>query len=104
MKIPRYSQHAFGLFVAAAVEGRRCPTNEELGPGGRKAINELFRLGAIRSEVYARNWREMEILAGEHAGKRTQSAPDGWMPYYIVDGRGGRYVGDAAEQRKGAAA
>lgn len=74
----------------AAIAGRRCPTNPQIHkelirrgysswPAPLKP-SELAYRGLIKSEVYANNWRVIEI-----DGHRTAEAPNGWQCYLIID-------------------
>ena len=78
---------AFAQIEAAAVAGARCPVTAREGiPGLPPGVTTaLARAGRVRFEVYAHNWRVAEILAGPHAGKRTQGPPQaGWKPYLVI--------------------
>ena len=46
----------------------------------------LFKEGKIRVEVFAHNWRVIEILTGPHAGKRTLAPPYKYAtkPYLVL--------------------
>lgn len=84
------------LLRAAATAGERCPTDPEIGdhlyglglnyPADARP-SALAARGLLRSEVYARNWRVVEI-----DGMRTKEPPTGGAPYRIIDGAGSRYV------------
>lgn len=65
---------AFSALEAAAAKGERCPQNS---PDGiiSDDISELARLGRVRSEIFAHNWRVVTILTGPHAGKKTAPCP-----------------------------
>lgn len=64
----------FDRIVQAAVNGERCPQTGH--DGFTSAITTaLARAGRILIEVYARNWRVVEILTGPHKGKRTMACP-----------------------------
>lgn len=78
----------FSLIVAAARKNERCPTSIRKGntrgiPSG--ATSALVKEGKIRVEVYAHNYRVIEILWGPSAGKRTR-APDNkrWKPWRVL--------------------
>ena len=83
-------QRLFDTLVQAAVDGIRCPTNGDLR--AYKELSSLCREGFVRSEVYEKNYRVIEILRGKHAGKRTAEHPGGRKPYRIVDANGDRWV------------
>lgn len=79
----------FALIVEAAINDWRCPKNSSPDnpkggiPSG--ATNALVKEGKIRVEVYAHNYRVIEILWGRNAGKRTKP-PDNknWKPYKVL--------------------
>lgn len=76
--------NVFATIVDAAVKGERAPQNDVLPTG---ATSQLARAGYIKVEVYAHNWRVIEIRSGEHKGKRTQATPhkgEG-KPYKVVE-------------------
>ena len=79
---------AFAVLEEAASKGRRCPTNLELAAeiasrGGARLAGQsmpgflrvLTRGGRIVVQIYARNWRQVIICTGAHAGKKD--APTG---------------------------
>lgn len=73
---------AFVVLEQAAIQGRRCPTSED----GMKPfiVTALALSGQIRSEISARNWRQITILTGPHAGKKTAPNPLPKSTVYIV--------------------
>lgn len=80
-------------FVAVercAIDGTRCPTNISMeNPNGtlRSGITSaLVKEGKIKVEVYAHNWRVVEILIGPNVGKRTQAPPYKYatQPYLVL--------------------
>lgn len=88
----------FERFVQAAREGERCPSNDliegllrnaglpQTAFGARKGhAMTLAERGDIRVEVSGKNWRVVEILTGEHAGKRTMPDPKGGRPTRIFE-------------------
>lgn len=84
---------AFALIEAAAIQNRRCPMNDQV-PGRSGAFSELARAGRIRVEVFKHNFRQVTILTGPHAGKKT-AAPllmkgNAQKPYLVVD-KGGTF-------------
>lgn len=84
----------FGLLERAALEGRRCPTLDEIGramheagvPGGPSgATSALARDGRIRVEVFGKNYRVVTILTGPNAGKTTAPHSRYTKPYRVID-------------------
>jgi len=69
-------ERVFAELVAAARSGERCPTNGEMRAAAF-VVPDLCALGAVRSEIYANNYRVVEILLGDHAGLRTKEFPLG---------------------------
>lgn len=93
-------ENAFALIVRAAIEGRACPhshgANAEISSD---AITALAAAGRIRSEISGRNWRQVFILAGQHAGKATAPNPNnGHRVWRVTDGDGTRT--DTSVQRR----
>lgn len=84
----------FALIERAAIEGKRCPTNRSAeNPTGELAsgiTGALVKAGRIRIEVYAHNWRVVEILKGPFAGKRTAASPykGSGKPYLVLPAPG----------------
>jgi len=80
----------FAEIERAAVSGARCPTNRsQENPTGTLRIGvttELVKEGKIKIEVFAHNWRVVEILTGPNAGKRTQKPPYKYAtkPYLVL--------------------
>jgi len=79
----------FAAIEQAALRGERAPTNQTgENPAGtlRSGITtELLKQGRIKVEIYALNWRVIEILTGPHAGERTKGPPNpSWQPYKIL--------------------
>lgn len=81
------------LLRDAARNSRRCPTNDEVanaligaGYGNTLNVSLLARRGLFRIEVYAYNWRVVEI-----DGMRTAPCPHkhSVRPYRVID-TGGR--------------
>lgn len=64
------------FFTAVAVSGERCPANETNGIGATN-VSKLCRRGDIRIDISGRNYRQVHILTGPHAGKSTAPNPDG---------------------------
>lgn len=77
------ADEAFALFVDAALKGERAPLNWPFGEIRYKPLLALVREGRIRTEVYGRNWRVVQIMVGEHAGKRTKEHPPGGEPFMV---------------------
>jgi len=83
---------AFDLLTVAAIRGERCPENG--APGINSAVvSALARAGFIRVLITSMNYRQVEILTGEAAGKFTQRAPSGGKPWKIIDSGGTRTHG-----------
>lgn len=103
-KVPEIMDAVFAILVDAAVKGERCPTSEQLTyamdrTDANKWVSELAKVGRIRVEVSAHNWRVVEIREGEHKGKRTAPNPiKGAKPYMIVDRGGMFYPGRRASR------
>ena len=76
----------YHLIEQVAINGERCPQNQPHGPLAKGSVSKLVAEGRIRTEVYKHNWRVVEILMGEHKGKRT-AEPLGKGSPYIVNGR-----------------
>lgn len=79
---------AFATLVVAAIAGQRCPVAAREGVLGLPSgvTGKLARDGKIKVEVYAKNYRVVEILVGPHAGKRTKAPPSiDWKPYRVID-------------------
>jgi hypothetical protein len=67
----------FQLLVEKAIAGERCPQSD--GPHAtipKGLIPALARRGRILIEVSGHNWRQVTILEGPHAGKKTAPNPD----------------------------
>lgn len=74
-----------GLFrhlEVLASEGSRAPFGEA------PLYRALALMGKIRYEVSGHNWRQVEILVGPHAGKKTLANPHGHRVYLVVDADG----------------
>lgn len=99
-ELPKSEAKAFAMVCDAAEKRVRCPTNEEfLWAGSRHdSVPNLARRGLVRILVYARNYRVVEILSGEHAGKSTKPPAEGGRPYRIIDS-GGSTSGDGAREK-----
>jgi len=73
-------EKVFNIVVKTALAGDRCPTNGEfLSDHGICAagvrIMDLAMCGRVKNEVWAKNWRIIEITSGEHKGARTAESP-----------------------------
>ena len=103
----------FEIFVETALKGERCPSSNppdytldklclvKRGTNAPKnAAGELARLGFVRVEISGKNWRTIEILRGEHAGKRTKEDPTGAKPYRILDAKGDRWLKKSRPSKK----
>jgi hypothetical protein len=77
-------QKQFRILVAAALKGERCPQRKPYGPLDTSAVTEMYRLGWIKGEIYAFNWRRITIMVGPHAGKTTASFPGAGKPYRTI--------------------
>ncbi len=77
----------FQILQDAAVAGERCPQTHELRHLHK--IPEAYRptqladMGWVRVEIFALNWRVVEIMIGDHKGARTKEAPSGGQPYRV---------------------
>ena len=84
----KIQDEVFTLLVGAACRDERCPQMHPHGPLTAQqngAIADLARAGFVRLELYALNWRVIEIRAGEHKGKRTAKCPHiNRGPYKII--------------------
>lgn len=79
----------FGLIVAAADAGDRCPLSIPWGPLRNASINWLVDKGMIRTELYRHNFRRVIILTGPHAEKMTAPPPDPKLkPWLTIDAKG----------------
>lgn len=89
MKLSRSEQvqRCFEALQRAAVAGARCPLSGSDGVTSDLTA-ALAKSGRIKIEVYARNYRVVEILDGPNKGKRTRSAPVGHETYKLIDKRG----------------
>jgi hypothetical protein len=70
----------FAILEKTARDAARCPTQRDLGePLGIAATAPYTRLladrGAIRVEVYGKNWRTIWICTGPFRGLHTQLPP-----------------------------
>ena len=78
----------FRLVQEAALSKRRCPQRDHLTTAQTKALRECAYREWIKIQVYAQNWRVVEIRKGEHAGARTLECPIGnGVPKMTVFGR-----------------
>lgn len=77
--------------IDAAKSGFRCPTAQDYAlkydiTESSKLFSLLASEGALRIEVFARNWRTVWICEGEHRGKHTQLPARGKSarPYVVL--------------------
>lgn len=75
------------IALAASVR-KRAPTNEQIahkyGEKYRHAVSRLAYMGCLRSEVYGKNFRVIELCDGPFSGNRTQEPQHGGKPYRVV--------------------
>jgi hypothetical protein len=89
---PKNLNKAFALLVECAVKGERCP--KSVGPDSHPLLDagQISRLalqGRVRSEISGRNFRQITILTGPHAGKKTAPNPKaGARIWRTMDGAG----------------
>lgn len=76
--------------IEAAKAGWRAPQLEDFDVKNvPQALRELTKRGDIRIELYALNWRVIEILTGEHRGLRTAERPGRRSkPWKVIDANG----------------
>lgn len=93
----------FDLIVRTALAGERMPTARELKNAGHSSspatLERLTDAGHIAREISGHNWRVVEILTGEYAGKRTAGPGRGRKPYLIIDQNGRRRVNRQGSER-----
>lgn len=83
-----HRQETLQRIIEAGLAGLRCPTRDEVS---HTFVTDLVRTGDIRVEIYAGNWRVIEILTGEHKGLRTAERPGKRVPAWkVMDARGTR--------------
>lgn len=79
------------LIVEAARAGWRCPDRDRLSP---TYVDQLIERGDIKVEIYAGNWRVIEVLTGEYKSVRTAARPGGkGPPWKVIDANGTRTFG-----------
>jgi hypothetical protein len=71
--------------------GRSLPAARSASARQRAGNVALARAGRIRIEVYAHNWRVVEILSGPNKGKRTAPCPNKTNGPYLVIEKESRY-------------
>ena len=79
---PEYLDYIFNIIVKRAFKGERAPQIGEyksLPP----VIATLAKQGRIKVEIYARNWRVIEILKGPSVGARTKEPSRVGEPYLV---------------------
>jgi hypothetical protein len=98
--IPDRANEIFRFLEAAAMEGRRCPTNPEIAAhletlglsasaGGVPAVlGRLAREGKIIVRIYARNWRQVLIVSGPLQGAQTSPPSRGGEPHFVIAASG----------------
>jgi hypothetical protein len=74
--------HIFNLVVSAAIAGERCPENWKLPLS--TGISQLCKHGRLKVYISGHNYRQVEILDGPHAGKRTAPDPQNHRVWKIV--------------------
>ena len=86
-------QAVLEILKAAAKRGDRAPFNHQID-GGSNTVQRLTKGEFIQVEVYAHNWRVIEII---ETGERTAECPHATKPYKVTggtiarDGRKTRY-------------
>lgn len=86
--VPEVVERCFAVLEAAAVAGRRCPGNDT-GAVSSDLVGMLARAGRIKVEIYALNFRVVEIMTGPNAGRRTKARPhDSSPPWKVIDKNG----------------
>jgi len=73
----------FAELVRAAQAGERCPMNDAIR-GGSATMMALARDGRILIEVAGKNFRQVTILSGPHAGLKTMPPPGGCRPFLTI--------------------
>lgn len=93
-------RQVFDILCAVATAGKRCPKASELPAKDSGATSRLARAGFIRIEIYAENWRVVEIRKGPSAGLRTKAfrLPTS-KPYRVIDENGDVYTRIVREQQ-----
>lgn len=82
-------EQGYAEILKAALGNQRCPTTKSVdNPAGKLKsgiTTKLLAAGRIRVEIYAHNYRVIEIVGGPNAGARTR-APDNkrWKPYKVL--------------------
>lgn len=77
-------ENVYAYLLEIAKKGERAPTMEQIlyrFRGGVACVGRLAREGKIRIEVWAWNWRVIEI-----EGFRTKASPTGARPYRVIQG------------------
>lgn len=76
------------MYVAAAIAGNRAPTKDDMDhiPMVARATKQLVKDKAIKIEISGRNWRQITIMTGQHAGKSTAPNPNGMLPHRVLFG------------------
>jgi hypothetical protein len=90
---------AFAFLIDHAITGVRCPVT--CGPSADSRLKPqhivaLASRGFIRSEVSGHNWRQIVILTGPHAGKKTAPNPNKKaLVYKVMDASGSHFHAEA---------
>jgi hypothetical protein len=95
--------YVFSALEEAAAAGERCPTNIQLatflnqrgferaaGSSIPQIVGRLAKQGRVVVRIYGKNYRDVLICTGEHAGRITQPPPHGGAPYLMLDAQGRR--------------
>lgn len=83
--------HAFVQIERAAVRGERCPLNGD-GNVDSRTVMVLALEGRIRVHIHGKNFRQVVILTGIHAGKWTASDPQSGRLWVVIDHNGKRRI------------
>jgi hypothetical protein len=71
---PSICDLVFASLERIALAGQRCPMNDDIR-GGSATMMALARDGRILIEVAGKNFRQITILTGPHAGLKTMPPP-----------------------------
>lgn len=107
MRRPNMSaDEVFAHLERAAIAGERCPPSNW---GGHNAplvllhsitMGALAKAGKIRIEVSGKNFRQVTILAGPHAGKKTAANPDRYARVWQTISAEGRVLSTTSMQER----
>jgi hypothetical protein len=94
----RLDECVFAVLQAAAVEGRRCPSNGEIAMQVRErgiariatttvpgVLQRLVRDGAITIRYFSRHSRQVVLHEGPYAGKATAPPDNKSEPVEVID-------------------